>query len=114
MTTPTVGLVMEKYRDNVRAALEALKKTHPDAEKHSSGYKQLEIHVGKGMREIRDVILAVPEPFRPPMQLVETGSEGSWTSNCCTCCFRAGPANRHRPARASKPKEPEQPPEKQP
>jgi hypothetical protein len=67
----TVGLEMEKYRDNVRAALEALKRTHPEAEKHSSGYKQLEIHVGKGLREIRDVILAMPEPLRPPMQLVE-------------------------------------------
>src|SRR2546427_1052118 len=67
----TVGLVMEKYRDNVRAAVEALKKTHPDAEKHSSGYKQLEIHVGKGIREIRDVIIAMPEQYRPPMQLVE-------------------------------------------
>jgi hypothetical protein len=67
----TVGLVMEKYRDNVRAAVVALKKTHPDAEKHSSGYKQLEIHVGKGIREIRDVIIAMPEQYRPPMQLVE-------------------------------------------
>ena len=67
----TVGLVMEKYRDNVRVAVEALKKTHPDAEKHSSGYKQLEIHVGKGIREIRDVIIAMPEQYRPPMQLVE-------------------------------------------
>ena len=66
-----VGLEMEKYRDNVRAAVDALKKTHPGAEKHSSGYKQLEIHVGHGIREIRDVILAVPEQYRPPMQLVE-------------------------------------------
>jgi len=66
-----VGLTLEKYRDNVRAAVEALKKQHPDAEKHSSGYKQLEIHVGKGIREIRDVIIAMPEQYRPPMQLVE-------------------------------------------
>ena len=66
-----VGLVMEKYRDNVRAAVDALKKQHPDAEKHSSGYRQLEIHVAVGIREVRDVILAMPEPLRPPMQLVE-------------------------------------------
>ena len=66
-----VGLEMEKYRDNVRAALEALKKAHPDAEKHSAGYRELEMQVGEGIREIRDVILAVPEQFRPPMQLVE-------------------------------------------
>lgn len=67
----SVGLEMEKYRDNVRAAVEALKKTHPDAEKHSSGYRQLEMHVGSGIREIRDVILAVPEQYRPPMMIVE-------------------------------------------
>ena len=68
---PGVGLEMEKYRDNVRAALEALKKGRPDAEKHSAGYRELEMQVGEGIREIRDVILAVPEQFRPPMQLVE-------------------------------------------
>jgi hypothetical protein len=66
-----VGLVMEKYRDNVRAAVEALKKQHPDAEKHSSGYRQLEIHVAAGLREVQDVILAMPEPYRPPMELVK-------------------------------------------
>jgi len=67
----TAGVVMEKYRDNVRAALEALKKTRPDAERHSNGYKQLEFHAGQGLREVRDVILAMPEPLRPPMQIVE-------------------------------------------
>jgi hypothetical protein len=66
----TVGLVMEKYRDNVRVAVDALKKQHPDAEKHSSGYRQLEIQVGDGIREVQDVILAMPEPLRPPMELV--------------------------------------------
>ena len=67
----TAGVVMEKYRDNVRAAFEALKKAHPQAEKHPSGYKQLEFHTGQGLREVRDVILAMPEPLRPPMQVVE-------------------------------------------
>ena len=65
------GVVMEKYRDNVRAAFEALKKAHPQAEKHPGGYKQLEFHTGQGLREVRDVILAMPEPLRPPMQVVE-------------------------------------------
>jgi len=66
-----VGLEMEKYRDNVRAAVEALKRQHPDAEKHSSGYRQLEIHVAVGIREVQDVILAMPEAYRPPMELVQ-------------------------------------------
>jgi hypothetical protein len=67
----TAGVVMEKYRDNIRAALELLKKMRPQAEKHPNGYKQLEYFTAQGLREVRDVILAMPEPLRPPMQIVE-------------------------------------------
>jgi hypothetical protein len=66
----TVGLTMEKYRDNVRAAFEALKKQHPDAEKHSNGYRQLEMHVEGAIREVQDTILAAPVPYKPPLQIV--------------------------------------------
>ena len=65
-----VGLTLEKYRDNVRAALEALKRQHPDAEKQSNGYRQLEMHVRKGIREVDDVLLVSPEGYQPPLQLV--------------------------------------------
>src|ERR1700693_4008070 len=34
----TVAIVLEKYRDNVRVALEGLKKKSSDAEKSSNGY----------------------------------------------------------------------------
>lgn len=66
----SVGLTLEKYRDNVRAALEALRKQHPDAEKHSNGYRQLEMHVKNGIREVEDSMLAAPPPYRPPLQIV--------------------------------------------
>ena len=66
----TVGYTLEKYRDNTRAALEALKKQHPDAEKHSNGYRQLEMHVSKGIREVEEAMAAAPEPYRPPLQIV--------------------------------------------
>ena len=101
-----VGLEMEKYRDNVRAAVETLKKTHPDAEKHSSGYKQLEMHVGTGIREIRDVILAVPEPYRPPMQLVEQDLK-EMDSELLRLLFPRRPGEQKAPPAAPKPKEPE-------
>jgi len=65
-----VGLTLEKYRDNVRAAVEALKKQHPDAERHSNGYRQLEIHVRKGIREVDDTLLVSPESHMPPLQIV--------------------------------------------
>jgi hypothetical protein len=66
----TVGLTLEKYRDNVRAAFDALKKQHPNAEKQPNGYRQLEIHARKGMREIAESLLVAPEPYRPPLEIV--------------------------------------------
>jgi|HubBroStandDraft_6_1064221.scaffolds.fasta_scaffold1501854_1 succinate dehydrogenase flavin-adding protein (antitoxin of CptAB toxin-antitoxin module) len=66
----TVGTVLEKYRDNVRVALEGLKKKRTDAQKDSNGYRQLEIHVRRGIREADEIILRVPEVYQPPLQIV--------------------------------------------
>jgi hypothetical protein len=65
-----VGLTLEKYRDNVRAAIDALKKQHPDAEKQSNGYRQLEMYVRKGIREVDDTLIVSPESYKPPLQIV--------------------------------------------
>jgi hypothetical protein len=73
----TVGLTMEKYRDNVRAALEALKKQHPNAEKQSEGYRHLEIQVRKGIREVDETLLVAPEDYKPPLQLVRQDLNGA-------------------------------------
>lgn len=67
----TVDFIMEKYRDNVRVALEAVKKVHPDGEKHPAGYKQLEMHIEGGLREVDDLIATVPETYRPPLEIVK-------------------------------------------
>ena len=66
----SVGLLMEKYRDNVRAASDALEKSSPDGEHHPNGYKQLEMHLQKGLRELDEFLIEVPDPFKPPLQLV--------------------------------------------
>jgi len=66
----TIGLVMEKYRDNARAAIEALKKDHRDAEHHTSGYKQLQIHVHKSLRELDETLIVAPDEYRPPLEAV--------------------------------------------
>jgi hypothetical protein len=66
----TIGFVMEKYRDNARAAVNALKKDHPDAERHTSGFKQLQIHVHKSLREVDEVLVVAPDEYRPPLEIV--------------------------------------------
>lgn len=66
----SVDVTMEKYRDNVRAAFEALKKQHPDGERHPNGYKQLEACVRKGIREVDETLVVAPPEYKPPLQLV--------------------------------------------
>jgi len=65
-----VDVAMEKYRDNVRAAFEALKKQHSEAEKHPNGFKQLEACVRKGIREVDETLVVAPPEYKPPLQLV--------------------------------------------
>ena len=67
----TVAQTMEKYRDNARAAFDALKKAHPNAEHQLNGYKQLQMHVRKALRELREMVLLAPAEFKPPLQLVQ-------------------------------------------
>ncbi len=66
----TVGIVLEKYRDNVRVALQGLRKRHADAERDARGYRQLEIHVRRGIREVDEILLMAPEQFQPPLHIV--------------------------------------------
>ncbi|MGC1618233.1 MAG: hypothetical protein WA765_07045 [Candidatus Acidiferrum sp.] len=65
-----MGLLLEKYRDNVRAASDALLKADPDGARHPNGYKQLEMHLQKGLREMDEFLLEAPDPYKPPLQLV--------------------------------------------
>ena len=67
----TVGQVMEKYRDNARSALDALKKQHPDAERQLSGYKQLQMHIRKALRDLKEILLLAPPEVKPPLELVQ-------------------------------------------
>jgi hypothetical protein len=66
----SVGLILEKYRDNVRTCFELLKKQEPDADKHPAGYRQLELQTRKGIREVEDTLLTAPPEVRPPLELV--------------------------------------------
>ena len=89
-----VGLTLEKYRDNVRAAIDALKKQHPDAEKQSNGYRQLEIYVRKGIREVDDTLLVSPEGYQPPLEIVRRDLIGM-DEELLKMLFPRRPLNQH-------------------
>jgi hypothetical protein len=65
-----VGLLWEKYRDDARATFDALKKQHPDAERQSNGYRELEVGLREGIREIDQTRLLAPAEFVPPLIIV--------------------------------------------
>ncbi len=68
----SVAMTLEKYRDNARAALELLKKQHPDAERQSNGYRQLQFHVRRAIREVDESMLMAPDEYKPPLQIVRS------------------------------------------
>src|SRR5580693_385568 len=62
---------MEKYRDNARAAVAALKKEHPNADHQVNGYKQLQIHIRRAIRDLKETVLLAPDEYKPPLRIVE-------------------------------------------
>src|SRR5215475_7002987 len=66
-----VGTIMEKYRDNARSAVDTLKKEHPNAERQINSYKQLQIHIRRAIRDLKETILLAPDEFKPPLGIVE-------------------------------------------
>jgi len=66
-----VGTIMEKYRDNARAAVDALKKEHPNADHQLNGYKQLQIHIRRAIRDLKETVLLAPDEYKPPLRIVE-------------------------------------------
>src|SRR5215470_7274814 len=53
----SIGTIMEKYRDNARVATDALKKEHPNAEHQINSYKQLQIHIRRAIRDLKETLL---------------------------------------------------------
>lgn len=96
-----MGLLLEKYRDNVRAASDALLKANPDGERHPNGYKQLEMHLQKGLRQMDEFLLEAPDPYKPPLQLVRRDLL-TMDDKLLRCLFPEHPTMKP-PAQASKP-----------
>jgi len=67
-----IGFVCEKFRDNVRTSFDLLKVQVPDAEKHADGYRHLELVTRRGIREVEDLLIIVPQEVRPPIEIVRT------------------------------------------
>src|SRR5262249_60907880 len=63
-------IFLRKHRYAAPAAFELLKKQEPDADRNPNKFRQLELGVRQGIREVEDTMLVPPEPVRPPLEIV--------------------------------------------
>ena len=57
---PAALASFEEYRDDLRRILTGLKATGRNAEKHPSGFKELQIYLRKTLRNLDQIVLRVP------------------------------------------------------
>jgi hypothetical protein len=63
---------LERYRDQVETAVQALAATGVNAEQHPSGFKELQISLRETLRHIDEMILQLPLDKRPWFQAVRS------------------------------------------
>jgi len=62
--------ILTDYRDTVKQLHQDLRATVPNPEKKPNGFKQLQIHVRKTLKEIDDIVVAVPANLKPPFEFL--------------------------------------------
>ena len=64
-----------EYRDSATTAVSALSAAGRDAEKHSGGFRELEMHLRRALHQVNDIIYGMPlddrEPLRGPQHDIE-------------------------------------------
>jgi hypothetical protein len=63
---------LERYRDQVENAVQALSATGVNAEQHPSGFKELQISLRETIRHVDEIILQLPLDKRPWFQAVRS------------------------------------------
>jgi len=67
--------LLVEYRDSAASAASALSSAGRDAEKHSAGFRELEMHLRQAVHHVNDIVYGMPlddrEPLRGPQHDIE-------------------------------------------
>lgn len=63
---PEALAVLRQYRDEVRSCRDSLDAIGIDAERHPSGFKQLQISLRESLRRLDDLIVSIPRDQQTP------------------------------------------------
>jgi hypothetical protein len=62
-----VPALLIEYRDSAAIAVSALSGAGRDAEKHASGFRELEMHLRRALRQVNDIVYGMPLDDREPL-----------------------------------------------
>jgi hypothetical protein len=68
--------LLKEYRDSADAALSGLEAMHRDAEKHSAGYRELEVHLRQSLHRVDDIVRSFPLDERDPFRGIQQDLDG--------------------------------------
>jgi hypothetical protein len=86
---------LQDYNNEATGAHDALLKTGVDPEKHSNGFRQLQISVRERGRELREIVSRVGFEHRRPFEALETGLD-ALDQKLLLELFPHRPANKQR------------------
>jgi hypothetical protein len=64
-----------EYQDGAAAAYSGLAATGRDPEKHSAGFRELEMHLRKSLHQVNDIVFGMPFDEREPLRRAERDIE---------------------------------------
>lgn len=91
--------LLKSYRDQATSAHEALVKTGVDPEKHSNGFRQLQISVRERVRELKELADRVPFQQREPFIALQKELD-ELDQKLILELFPRQPGNKHRSAKS--------------
>lgn len=63
--------ILTEYRDAVKQLHEDLRQRVSNPEKKPNGFKQLQIHVRRTLKELDDIVAAIPANLHPPFKFLQ-------------------------------------------
>jgi len=97
-----VAPLFREYHDAAAAAYDGLAATGRDAEKHSGGFRELEMHLRQSLHQLNDLVFGLPlddrEALRAPQKEIE-----EIDAKLVKALFPRGPEPRKTPPSGSSP-----------
>jgi len=85
-----------EYRDSATAAFAGLSAAEPDPERHSGGFRELEMYLRRSLHQVNDIVFGMPLEGREPLRKAQQDIE-ELDNRLVKALFPRGPQARKTP-----------------